>query len=404
MPNALIYSAGFDGHRQVYVYVVAHVLKNLGYKIFIAGNTKQAISNSFYVDRLNKSLETKIIDTSRYAGGGVSITPADFLDLQNECQSDLTVFTEADYHIFLFDSQLFRKKNRFRGRLAGIFLRPFYYYQQTGIYDKLRYLKHLPSNWRYDDQLFYEVFLRRFSLLNLALCIDENFVAHHKYFQWLPDVFQEYADSIVHDDKSAQRVWVDKLREFKEKNKGRFLFLYFGTAQARRGYDVLLKMAVEKGGCFIHCGLRNSNDKYLYDINELRSTLSKDDRLFETDQYIEDPVCIEYFFKSVTYLVLPYRNFYGSSGVMLQALNFGIPIMAPENGIIGYRIAKNQLGITYNDKDATSLNTKFELIKELDPKIFENNIKDYMNLQSVRQLEKVLVNAFTFTKTTFRQP
>jgi hypothetical protein len=150
--------------------------------------------------------------------------------------------------------------------------------------------------------------------------------------------------------------------------------------------------------------LRNSNDKYLYDINELRSSLSKNDRLFETDQFIEDPVCIEYFFKSVSHLVLPYRNFYGSSGVMLQALKFGIPIMAPENGIIGYRIEKNQLGITYNDKDATSLNTKFNLFKELDPKIFENNIKAYMNIQSIKQLEKVLVNAFTFSGTTLRQP
>jgi len=88
----------------------------------------------------------------------------------------------------------------------------------------------------------------------------------------------------------------------------------------------------------------------------------------------------------------------------LQALNFGIPILAPENGIIGYRIEKNQLGITYNDKDATSLNTKFDLFKELDPKMFEKNIKDYMNLQSIKQLEKVLVNTFTFTGTTFRQP
>jgi hypothetical protein len=404
MPNALIYSPGFDGHRQVYVFVVAHVLKKLGYKIYIAGNTKQIITNSFYIDSLNKSLKTKIIDTSRYDEGGINITPAEFLELQNECQSDLTVFTEADNHVFLFVSQLFRKKNRFRGRLAGIFLRPFYYYNQTGLYDKLRYLKHLPSNWRNDDQLFHEVFLRLFSLLNVALYIDETFVAHHQYSRWLPDVFQEYADSIVPDDKSEQRVWVEKLKDFKEKNKGRFLFLYFGTAQARRGYDILLKMAEDNGSCFIHCGLRNSNDKYLYDINELRSSLSKNNRLFETDQFIEDPVCIEYFFKSVSHLVLPYRNFYGSSGVMLQALKFGIPIMAPENGIIGYRIEKNQLGITYNDKDATSLNTKFNLFKELDPKIFENNIRAYMNIQSIKQLEKVLVNAFTFSGPTFRQP
>ena len=404
MQNALIYCQNFEGHRQVYIFVLAHVLKGLGFKIFIAGNTKQILWNSFYIDRVKKSLETKIIDTSNYAEGGNNITPAEFLGLQNECETDLTVFAEADNHILLFVSQISKKKNRFRGKLVGIFLRPFYYYDQIGLLDKLRNIKHLSSRWKNDDQLFHEFFLRRFSLLNVALYTDENFVAHHKYCQWLPDVFQQYADLIVQDEKSEQRAWIGKLDEFKEKNKGRFLFLYFGTAQFRRGYDILLKMAVDNGGCFIHCGLSTGTEKYVHDINELRSSLSKNGRLFETDQYIEDPFCIEYFFKSVSHLVLPYRNFFGSSGVMLQALSFGIPILAPEKGIIGYRIKKYQLGITYNDKNATSLNTQFDNFKELDPKTFENSIKIYMNYQSAEQLKKILINTFTVTGEPVIQP
>ena len=207
-------------------------------------------------------------------------------------------------------------------------------------------------------------------------------------------MFQQYADLIIQDEKAEQRIWIEKLSEFKEQNKGKFLFFYFGTAQYRRGYDTLLKMAEENGGCFIHCGLRNDSDKFIHDIGSLRSSLSKSGRLFETDQYIEDPLCIEYFFKSVSHLILPYRNFYGSSGVMLQALSFGIPVLAPENGIIGYRIKTHHLGSTYNDKELSSLNTQFEYFKKLDPKVFESGIKDYMNHQSTEQLKKVLVNTF----------
>jgi glycosyltransferase involved in cell wall biosynthesis len=407
MQNALIYSPSFDGHRQVYVYVIAHFLKELGFKIFIAGNTEQIMSNSFYIDRLKNDPDLRIIDTSKYTEGGANITRTEFFELQNACETDFTVFTEADNHISLFVSQIVLKKNRLRGRLIGIFLRPFYFYCQNGPLDKLKYFKHLPSRWRSDDKLFHEFFLKRFSLLNVALYIDENFVDHHYYSQWLPDVFQQYADLIVKDEKSEQRVWIEKLDNFKEKNKGRFLFLYFGSPQLRRGYDVLLKMAVENGGCFIHCGLRYNNEHYTYDINELksssnnidelRSLLNKNGQLFETDQYIEDPLCIEYFFKSVSHLVLPYQNFYGSSGVMLQALSFGIPVLAPETGIIGLRIKKYKLGITYNEKNVTSLNTQFNMFKELDPKTFENNIKTYMNLQSAEQLKRVLVNTFTVT-------
>ena len=49
MQNALIYSAGFQGHRQLYVYILAHVLTENGYTIFIAGNLNGNINDSSYI-------------------------------------------------------------------------------------------------------------------------------------------------------------------------------------------------------------------------------------------------------------------------------------------------------------------------------------------------------------------
>jgi hypothetical protein len=403
MPNALIYSPDFDGHRQVYVFVLAHVLREKGYKIFIAGNTTKKLANTFYIDRLRNIPGAYFIDSSKYPDGGFNITPKDFLELQNSCESDLTVFAEADNHISLLNSQI-SKQNRFRGKLIGIFLRPFYYYEKTGILDKLRYIKHFPERWRNDDLMFHEILLKRYSLLDVAFYIDENFVSHHKYSSWLPDVFQEFADTVVKDEKSAQRIWIEKLDEFREKNKGRFPFFYFGTAQFRRGYDTLLKLAVDNGGCFIHCGLNNDTDKYVLDIYELKSILKRDGRLFETNQFIEDPYCIEYFFKSVSHLVLPYRNFYGSSGVMLQALGFGIPVLAPEKGIIGYRINKFQMGSTYNDENGNSLESQFNKFKNIDPETFKSSIKNYMNYQTAEQLRKTLINSISASKEILIHP
>ena len=404
MANVLIFSPGFDGHRQVYVFVMANVLKELGFNIYIAGNTKEIITNSFYIDKLQNSPGITILDTSKYAEGGLGISPVEFAELQNVCKTDLTVFAFADHHISLFISQIFKKKNKFRGRIVGIFMQPFHYYQKTNLYNKLRYLKHLPSTWAEDDNLFYNFFLEQFSLLDVALCIDENFVVHHRKFTWLPDVFQQFAELIVKDEKYEQRIWIEKLDDFKEKNKGKFCFFYFGTAQFRRGYDILLKLCEEKGGCFIHCGLRDNNVQFSYDTNNLRSILSKDNRLFETDQYIADPSTIESFFKSVTHLVLPYRNYYGSSGVMLQALEYGIPVLAPDDGITGHRINKYELGITYDSMNESSLSTRFDYFKELNPKIYENNIKVFMNFQTTEQLKTVLNNAFSGAENPVRIP
>ncbi len=83
MPNALIYSPDFDGHRQVYVFVLAHVLKEKGFKIFIAGDTRKNYFNSFYIDQLKRSADTYFIDSSKYSESGLNISPSEFLELQN---------------------------------------------------------------------------------------------------------------------------------------------------------------------------------------------------------------------------------------------------------------------------------------------------------------------------------
>lgn len=398
MQNALIFSPSFDGHRQVYVFVMTSILDELGFKVFIAGNFQQKISNSFYIDKLKKNVGITILDTSKYTDNGLDITLAEFLNLQNKCNADLTIFAEADNHISLLTSQIFKPKRKLRGRVVGIFMRPFYYYRKDRLLDKLKFLKHFSSRWNTDEKLFYKFFLKRFSLLDVSLSIDENYVGNNPNFTWLPDVFQQYAEVLIKaDEKSEQRHWIEKLTAFKEKNKDRFSFFYFGTAQYRRGYDLLLKLAQETGGCFIHCGLRDTDAKFSYDTNKIISSLKNEDRFFETNKYIDDPLCIEYFFRSVSHLVLPYRNFFGSSGVMLQALEYGIPILAPNVGIIGHRIEKYNLGITYSASDINSLETQLCRFKKMEPKSFGNDIKFYMNLQSIEELKNVLVNSFVPT-------
>lgn len=394
MSNALIYSPGLDGHRQVYVFVLASILKELNFKLFLACNFTQRVSNSYYIDRVKMQHDITLIDTSTYPEGGLDISLSDFLELQIKYNIDLTVFAEADHHISLLTSQVQRRLRRLNGRLVGIFLRPFYYYKRLSLYDQLRYLKHLPTEWRHDTRFFHEVLLKRFSLLNFALYLDEKYVSGHKNTVWLPDVFQQFADEVHYEEKPEQRIWIDKLKVFKEKNQGRNLFLYFGTSQYRRGYDILMRLADETNGCFIHCGLRNESEYFEYDINNMRSSLDKKGNLFETNQFIEDPACVEAFFRAVSHLVLPYRNFFGSSGVMLQALNFGIPVLAPETGLIGHRIKKHNLGLTYNEKDPGSLLNHYKIFIRTDPREYVSGIHSYMKYQTTGNLEKSLTSVF----------
>jgi hypothetical protein len=272
-------------------------------------------------------------------------------------------------------------------------MRPFYFYKPLSFIQLAKFIKHFKLKWNTDERFFYEVFLN-FPLVDIKLSIDEKYVSKHSKFHWLPDVFHRYAENLIQSEKSGERTWIEKLNCFKEKNKEKFLFLYFGTAQHRRGYDTLLHLAVKTNGCFIHCGLKNNNENFDYDINNLRCLLIKNGCLLETDEYITDPLTINHFFKSVSHLILPYKNFYGSSGVMLQALEFGIPVLTPDSGIIGYRTSKYNLGMTYEDSNVSSLEAQFLRFKKMDPKFFEKNIQFYMNLQSTEQLKKILTESF----------
>lgn len=391
MLNALIFSPSFSGHRQVYVFVIADVLDKLGFKLYVAGNFSDNLNNTYYIDKLKENKSISFIDTVGYDGKGIQISNIDFRLLQKKNNINLTVFAEADNHIPLIVSQMLSNNQRFQGKLIGIFLRPFHIYHKIKFLDKLRYLKHLHSNWKTDVRFFHELLNRRNLLLDKSLHIDEYFASKHKKIISLPDVFQQYADKLVIEEHSDQRKWIGKLDDFKKSNKDRLLLLYFGTAQQRRGYDQLLKLAIDHKACFIHCGLRNDNDNYGYNIDDLRGNLVRDNSLFETNEYITDPICIEFFFKSVSHLLLPYDNFYGSSGVMLQALGYNIPVLVPDIGIIGYRVKKYNLGQTYNAK---SFEKQFLSFIKTPKEMYSKSIEKYMKFQSADRLGALLINTF----------
>lgn len=403
MKNALIFSSNFDGHRQVYVFIIAHELIKLGYKIHIAGNYLAKLNNSFYIKRLKDDESVVKIDTSGYKNNGTGISIVEFISLQKKYRVDLTIFAEADNHILLFNSQLLSRIKRFKGKTIGIFLRPFYFYEKFGFINKLIYLKRLILNWKSDNRLFHEVLNTQFRLLNESLFIDDHFVTKHKKTKWLPDVFQQYADILVIEQQTEQRKWIKKLNKFKSANADCFFILYFGTSQKRRGYDLLLKLAFENNACFIHCGLRDDNETFDFSIDELRNNLKIQGKLFETNEYITDPYCIEYFFKAVSHLILPYRDFYGSSGVMLQALGYNIPVLVPDVGIMGYRTNKYSLGLTY-DQRSFSLDEQFKRFIETPKEIYQNSIEHYMNDQSVNKLKQVLSEVFSNSKSTIELP
>ena len=97
---------GLAGHRQVYIFVLANILRKLAYSVYIAANFAEKPKNSFYLDKLETDPEIFWIDTNRMDGNGVSVNINDFKAIQKSNDIILTIFLEADNHIALFNSQV----------------------------------------------------------------------------------------------------------------------------------------------------------------------------------------------------------------------------------------------------------------------------------------------------------
>jgi len=390
--NALLFSPSFDGHRQVYVFVLTSLLREHQYNVFIAGNFQGNYLNTHYLELATSMSGVTKIDTSCYPGEGQHIHPEDFSKIIDKHSIDLTIFTEADNQLALIVSQLPFFGKKFRSKRVGIFIRTFHIYEPLSLRNKYRYAKYIFGKrglWRSDNRVFHEIIHGRFRLLDETLSIDELFTQTHPYARWIPDVFQDLADTISPSVQAQQVEWTRKINAFKETHQGKFVVLYFGTSQARRGYETLLRIAVELGACFVHCGLTDPEDLLNKACQKYRKLLTTRGMLFETNEYISDPDCIEAFFRSTTHLILPYRNFLGSSGVMLQALRFGIPVLVPDTGIMAYRVKKHHLGMTYpaGDPDIVPSVKRFISIPSGN---FNSSIREYMKVQSAHQLRTVL--------------
>jgi glycosyltransferase involved in cell wall biosynthesis len=398
MKNALIFYHNFEGHRQVYSQFLSQVLLSMDYKVFIAGPFYSITDKCDYpyIEILENNANVEFIDTKYLNKSELLISNEEFIDLQSKVKADLTIIAEADNYLQLINSQILLKNKRFSGKVIGIFIRSIaYFYEKPSFINRIRRIKNLPNLWQKDRKLFHEKLFPFFKLLDAALTIDENYVNKFpKNYRWLPDIYKPLLESKFIDEEEY-KYWEKKIVDFKKDNKGKFFLLYFGTAQSRRGYDTLLKLAADEKCCFIHCGKRNDADKYDLDINYYRDLLYSDNAILETNKYIKNEKLIELFFLTCEKIILPYKTYLRSSGVMLQALDYGLPVLVSDVGPVAIRVKNGGLGWTYKDGDYEDFKKQFTVFRKMPITSFTNSInlflKDYSSENQTNTLKSIIV-------------
>lgn len=375
MKNALIYCFTYDGHRQVYAQYFIEVLLKRDYRVCLVSDLSEAgIDYSCLAPYHSNSLVE-----FEWIPDALSISLRDLRKLQDDMDADLTILLEADVHLGLLSQQVLPGYPRLRGKNIGVFIRSTNYIHRSGRYPvpvKLvlqtkayvkKSLKQILAFWKNDPVLFHEVSLPSFKLLDAALTPDEVFVearANSFPYHWFPDIiFPLRPDDpdIAHAELTH---WQPLLSGFLDANRNKEVLLYFGHGRPYKGYDTLLKLAFEENCCFIHCGVVDVKARFDVDVDHLRENLKMRGLLFETNTYIRSYSAVRLFFEACQYIILPYRKHIGSSGVMLQSVHFGKPVLVPDSGLMAERAQRMHLGLTYRADDEQDLRLKWKMLKD----------------------------------------
>jgi len=402
--RVLLYSPDLDGHRQVYCERWARVLLERGHEIVIAAALARAAS----VDQLPgftsllAERHVRLVDVTSFRDHGAGSDVSEVGGLITRVAADVTVLLEADDHLRLLCGQIGRRGRRLPGRRLGLFIRSTNYrYAKPPMPMRARlgWLRRLPTDWPAWPRLFHERLLPRRKLLDAALCLDEYAVrAHRDTYRWMPDLYESsrHEDSQAAEGGSVAAGGGDfgaKLRHFTAAHDDRELLVYYGTAYARRGYDTLLRLAVYRGACFVHCGRRNDYDKYAFDVVGLRDRLRARGDLLESSGFVADFGAADALFSATRTVVLPYRNHLGSSGVMLQALAARRPVLVPDAGLMAARVRDHGLGDTYRPSDWDDLRRRHEALWSRAAEPDSVPIDRFLRHFSNEQVERAIIAA-----------
>jgi hypothetical protein len=384
-PRVLIFSPALEGHRQVYCRVLTDILHDAGCAVVVAGaiGCLDAPARAAFSEKLRRRGPAELVDTTALPRGGRDIGLDALSRLVREKNAHVTVLAEADDHLELLTRQMVPGR-RIPGRRVGIFLRGTRYVHVGRDPDpwrnRLGRWRRGEVAWDSDPYTFHEHLMPRFGLLDAALCLDEVFVnSHGRPYEWLPDIYASFDDEdwSVNED---ERTWLARLQEFCARERESPVLVYYGTAQLRRGYPVLLRLAVDLEARLVHCGARPRVDGADGEVEKLRRTLARRGALFETDTYLPSFGVAREFLRAAPCAVLPYRRHYVSSGIMLQALEAGRPVLVPDRGLMAWRTLKFQLGRTYAEGSFEALCRATTRLASEKPGAYATQLESFMTL------------------------
>jgi glycosyltransferase involved in cell wall biosynthesis len=387
MKRVLLYSPDVVGHPRVYCRVIADALIGQPCELIVAMGFTEAVGLNDSPDL--KPLATRggvtLIDTREFsAAGNPHLTAEEIVALQSRLKIDTTLFIEADKSNTEFKRIAAGLAPRLCGHNLGIFANTAEWYpgedsftgERRGLVaptlrTTLGNIKRALFNRTQSARYFYEHVVIGTKVLDEILVKDERLAQWRgKPVYWMPEISRPAATPETPQEAAEYVQRQEELRTFLQANPGREPVLYFGDAAFYKGYDLFLQfLASTPSACGIHAGRSydaQQRSQFRCDVDALRAQLAREGRLYETNAYVHSQRLKELFFGAIRVYLTTHRLALSSSTV-IQALEMGKPVIAPDRGLLGHRVRSNGLGAVYRYEDMQDLCRKAQSLWENDP-------------------------------------
>ena len=393
--NVLLFSPEVVGHPRVYCRVIADALQSEDCHVYVAMGFSDEYplkECSDLVPLLDRSQVTVIDLRNHSANGDGHLTAPEIRDLQESLQIAVTVFIEADKSRYQFAAIANGECSYLSGRNLGIFANTSTWIPGedhfTGepirlmvpsLRTTLGNIKRRLFNRKASDRYFYEELILKRKTLDEIWVKDERVTSKQAPpVYWMPEISRP-ANHEQEDDEEFLRE-KQALQDFLSANQELEPVLYFGDAAFYKGYDLFLKFVeLNEGVCALHPGLsyrKDEKQKFHYDVEQLRTTLKSQGRLFETNAYVHSEQLKRLYFSSVRIYLTTHRLALSSSTV-IQALEMGKPVLVPNRGLLGHRVLENGLGAVYDYENIDDLTTQANFLWNSDLSLFKESTERF---------------------------
>lgn len=383
-------SPSLQGHRLIYCRVLATVFARAGHDVMVAGDVRaDGVAGHPLLAELAKRSGVDVVDAGPAAAFSAAALPA----LLRHAGATVMFCADADG---LIGDPAFSRTALPGVRTVGLFVRSTNYpYEERSPWWRRgarRLRRGAPPL-----EAYHECGPAAVSPVDAALVLDERFAAAHpSTHRWMPDIFREPGVGDAEHEETAR--WRTRIGDVLSRAPRRPVVVYVGTNQARRGYDVLLRLAVEEDAVFLHCGRLEPHDGPADDnVEGLRAVLAERDALLETRGSYERPETAGEFLRAAACVALPYRRHLGSSGVMLQAVAAGRPVLVPDEGLMAFRTSSFGLGVTFPAGDEAAFRRAFRAQLTRRPEVFAPRLRAFTACFAPARLEAAVRAALTGT-------